>query len=472
MFEIWNNPPMWHAINVHLPLVLAMVGLPLVAILTITRGRSRAMRWGLVGFYALLAGSAAYAMWTGHRAMDALSPTLPRAAWDQVNLHEWMAEKVWILGAITALCLLLVNLPRVALRQTFLALSLIASVVTTGWVIATGHTGGTAVYAFGLGTPGAEFASTNRAAPAIAVAPTTAPSVAAAPAPATSVIPAPLPTPVPAPAAKSGETVPAINIVKAVSYEHDIKPMLTARCVECHEGADAKSKYEVTSVASLSKNGRKAGPGVVPGNPDGSAVIQYITGQRQPQMPKNAKPLEAEQIATIRNWIAQGAVDDSQANPATPAPVKTQTADATKTQATSVPSPTTTAVATTSPSPTTQTVDATPAKRVYDPDEHLATWNPETINWSTTDNAAVRRYLRLQQVPVVDKPKTMPAGAMNPIDGFVMPRWPSDGATPQLCDDSTYIRRVTLDIIGMIPTAEEVQKFASDTSPDKRAKLV
>jgi hypothetical protein len=41
-----------------------------------------------------------------------------------------------------------------------------------------------------------------------------------------------------------------------------------------------------------------------------------------------------------------------------------------------------------------------------------------------------------------------------------------------LCDDATYVRRVHLDILGVIPTAAEARAFVGDSAPDKRAALV
>ena len=38
-------------------------------------------------------------------------------------------------------------------------------------------------------------------------------------------------------------------------------------------------------------------------------------------------------------------------------------------------------------------------------------------------------------------------------------------------DDTTWCRRVYLDVIGRIPSYEELKAFASDRSSDKRAKL-
>lgn len=55
-------------------------------------------------------------------------------------------------------------------------------------------------------------------------------------------------------------------------------------------------------------------------------------------------------------------------------------------------------------------------------------------------------------------------------------RWPDLNAehttlTP-LCDDLTFLRRVTLDTVGVVPTTEEIRAFLADTAPDKRAKVI
>jgi hypothetical protein len=41
-----------------------------------------------------------------------------------------------------------------------------------------------------------------------------------------------------------------------------------------------------------------------------------------------------------------------------------------------------------------------------------------------------------------------------------------------VCDDAEFLRRVTLDLTGTLPTTEEVRKFLADTSKDKRSKRV
>ncbi len=42
----------------------------------------------------------------------------------------------------------------------------------------------------------------------------------------------------------------------------------------------------------------------------------------------------------------------------------------------------------------------------------------------------------------------------------------------ELCSDEEFLRRVTLDITGLLPTAEQFETFMADTDPQKRAKLI
>ncbi|QDT27738.1 hypothetical protein Enr10x_30580 [Gimesia panareensis] len=61
----------------------------------------------------------------------------------------------------------------------------------------------------------------------------------------------------------------------------------------------------------------------------------------------------------------------------------------------------------------------------------------------------------------------------NFIDKFVFANLKELGIPPSpVCDDATYLRRVTIDICGRFPTEEETQDFLADTTPDKRDKLV
>jgi hypothetical protein len=63
--------------------------------------------------------------------------------------------------------------------------------------------------------------------------------------------------------------------------------------------------------------------------------------------------------------------------------------------------------------------------------------------------------------------------ANNYIDTLALARWKKLGIVPsELCSDGEFIRRVTVDLCGRLPTVEETKAFLADTTGAKRAKLI
>lgn len=61
----------------------------------------------------------------------------------------------------------------------------------------------------------------------------------------------------------------------------------------------------------------------------------------------------------------------------------------------------------------------------------------------------------------------------NFVDDHIFAKLKSLGLPPsEICDDATYLRRVTVDIAGRLPTKEEAAAFAANTDPNKREILV
>ena len=61
----------------------------------------------------------------------------------------------------------------------------------------------------------------------------------------------------------------------------------------------------------------------------------------------------------------------------------------------------------------------------------------------------------------------------NYVDSFVHAKLRSLRLNPEpTCGDSQFVRRVHLDLLGLIPTAKEAQSFVGDRSPNKRQRLV
>ena len=66
-----------------------------------------------------------------------------------------------------------------------------------------------------------------------------------------------------------------------------------------------------------------------------------------------------------------------------------------------------------------------------------------------------------------------PRGSAAWIDDLVDAKLASLRIAPSgICDDETFLRRVTLDLVGLVPTPEERAAFIADASPDKRGRVV
>jgi hypothetical protein len=63
--------------------------------------------------------------------------------------------------------------------------------------------------------------------------------------------------------------------------------------------------------------------------------------------------------------------------------------------------------------------------------------------------------------------------ANNFIDAKLIAKWKQLGLTPSpLAPDAEFLRRLSLDAIGTLPTPDEVRTFLADKSPDKRSKAI
>jgi len=114
---------------------------------------------------------------------------------------------------------------------------------------------------------------------------------------------------------------------KKVDFVKDVQPIFKASCVKCH-GADpekpgkkAAAKLWLDDKAAAMKGG-KSGVAIVPGKSKDSLLFKLLSGpvtmtvedddKEIAPMPKvkkgeKWKPLTDDQIATIKQWIDQGA---------------------------------------------------------------------------------------------------------------------------------------------------------------------
>ena len=107
---------------------------------------------------------------------------------------------------------------------------------------------------------------------------------------------------------------------RAVSFESQVMPILQASCVSCHSGAGEgtqRTELMLTNYARLMQ-GTRHGAVVVPGSAASSTLYLVIDHKvdTKIQMPPHhddkfpqgeGKPLSSDQIATIKQWIDEGA---------------------------------------------------------------------------------------------------------------------------------------------------------------------
>jgi len=113
-------------------------------------------------------------------------------------------------------------------------------------------------------------------------------------------------------------TIPLVG-TEGPSYLRDVRPILDRNCTSCHQPASKQSELDLTTYARFQAGGKR-GPAFVPGSPENSLVIHFITAALEPAMPFGQPRLDANDVSTIREWIKSGARDDSPSDTASGEP--------------------------------------------------------------------------------------------------------------------------------------------------------
>ncbi len=99
-----------------------------------------------------------------------------------------------------------------------------------------------------------------------------------------------------------------------VSYYNQVRPIFQAHCQGCHQPAKSQGDYVMTTMDRLVGGGESGDPAIVPGKPSASYLIDMITPVGESaEMPKVKNQLADTEIALIRTWVEQGAIDDTPA---------------------------------------------------------------------------------------------------------------------------------------------------------------
>ncbi|WP_367871434.1 DUF1549 domain-containing protein [Luteolibacter sp. Populi] len=119
--------------------------------------------------------------------------------------------------------------------------------------------------------------------------------------------------------------------------------------------------------------------------------------------------------------------------------------------------------------------DRMPPKGARVPAEQLALlrdWINEGVTWEPGFTFGKDAY----EPPLKPRRPEMPPvadGREHPVDRLVDAYFKENKiARPQPLEDAAFIRRLSLDLVGLMPSPEEVQAFVADTGADKRERLV
>jgi hypothetical protein len=202
---------------------------------------------------------------------------------------------------------------------------------------------------------------------------------------------------------------PPASFGKEDQFRNDVVPILKRRCLGCHNDKEQKGEFSLQTAASAFADGH-----IEAGQSASSRLIEVITPvDGKAEMPKNADPLSAVDIAAIRKWIDAGAEWPEQLKLTAP--------------------------------------------RVAD------------LNWWSL------RPLRRPTVPSSDEDLSTETRLRQrtPIDAFIGKKRKEQGlsAAPE-ADRAVLIRRLSFDLLGLPPTAEEVADFIQDEAPQAYERLV
>jgi mono/diheme cytochrome c family protein len=196
-------------------------------------------------------------------------------------------------------------------------------------------------------------------------------------------------------------------------FETQIRPLLAKHCFACH----TKNKLgglELNTREGILKGG-KSGPAIVPGNPDKSLLIHALTYKDSALKMPPSGPLSDEELRAMTSWIRDGAVW-----PEAPA------ASAARAEHGYV---------------------VTPEQRSF--------WAFRPVTKPAPPEVKNNEWVR------------------GNIDRFILSKLEQQSLQPaREVDRRTWIRRVTLDLVGLPPTPEDVASFVTDQSPDAYEKVV
>ncbi len=192
-------------------------------------------------------------------------------------------------------------------------------------------------------------------------------------------------------------------------FEKDNLPIHTAKCSKCHFGEKPKGGLDLERRATIVRGGQN-GPAIRISAAETSLLFEVVSSDR---MPLQGPKLTKEEKGLFRTWINEGALSDSK-----------------------------------------EVLEVSEAKASYDPSEY------DYWSFLPPERPAVPALAQGEHVS-------------NPIDAFLLQKLQEKELSfSPLASRPTLIRRLYLDLWGILPTPQEVAAFVADQAPDAYEQLV
>ena len=103
--------------------------------------------------------------------------------------------------------------------------------------------------------------------------------------------------------------LPTAVTAATVDFVRDVQPIFREHCYQCHGEEKQKGELRLDVKAAAMKGGESHAPNIVPGQSAQSPLVQFVAGEDKDMiMPPKGERLSAEQVATLRRWVDEGAV--------------------------------------------------------------------------------------------------------------------------------------------------------------------
>ena len=284
------------------------------------------------------------------------------------------------------------------------------------------------------------------------------------------------------PEKRASSSKPVFSKESITFFNEKILPLLENNCYECHGNNQSKGDFQLKSRRDVLLGGASGEPAIVPGNIEESLLIEAVRHTNPDlQMPPERK-LEEDEIKDLEKWVAQGAPwpDTSDLAPA----------QTTKTLQHLHFEPSEILFSNTGDSAQIKVVaewsdgereDVTSLTRFRSNDDAVVEVdeNGAATSSGKGDTHIVALYDNgIAAIPILrpiseDLPKIDVTKYSNPIDKLVGEKLKKLGITPSAtCSDTEFLRRVSIDLTGTLPSPDEVLAFIADQAADKRIRKI